>query len=92
MATFTIRIELVGANATAYENLQRQMESKGFSSVIRSNDGTEYVLPQEEFNFAGSIPRTEVLELAKQATATVGTPARLLVTESAGRTWHNLSK
>lgn len=92
MATFTIRVELVNAPADAYERLRAELENKGFTRKIRSNDGTEYILPQAEFNFSGSIPKSEVLELAKQAVATAGSPARLLVTESAGRTWHNLTR
>lgn len=65
------------------------MEASGFSRTITSKSGT-YKLPHAEYNFIGNETRSEVLELAKTAAATVATGAKILVTESAGRTWSNL--
>jgi len=66
------------------------MESKGFIRTITSDKGNSYMLPHAEYNLEGDQTLDAVLELAKAATAAIDKNAKILVTQSAGRTWHNL--
>lgn len=92
MASFTTRVELQDASSEEYEVLHGAMEAKGFSRTIASNEGTEYYLPDAEYNLVGDFQKSDILAMAKQAVDAVGKSARVLVTESAGRSWSNLKK
>lgn len=91
MAAFTTRV-LLNGNPTAedYEKLHKAMKKKGFSRVIKSDQGTYYWLPNAEYDRNTISNRAQVLEDAKAAAATVSSRYEILVTESAGRTWHGL--
>jgi len=91
MASFTTRVLLNGyPSAEDYENLHKAMNKRGFSRVIEGSDGKEYWLPHAEYNRVGNVSRSQVLEDAKGAAATVSSKYEVLVTESAGRTWYGL--
>ncbi len=90
MAKFTVRVEFHSANADDYENLHSETEAKGFFRLIQSNDGKVYHLPWGEYNREANLDRLQVLESAKRAASAVGREYSILVTESAGRTWHGL--
>lgn len=91
MARFTTRVELYGQPEWGdYERLHAAMRGKGFSQTIKDSDGIEYHLPHAEYNREANLSRDEVLKAAKQAAAPVWDHFCILVTESAGRTWHNL--
>jgi len=90
MASFTTRVELHDAVSGDYTTLHSEMKNKGFKQTITSDDGTVYNLPTAEYNYIGDKTRGEVLGLAKSAAGVVKKSFGILVTESAGRTWHNL--
>lgn len=93
MASFTTRVELLN-NPTAdeYETLHEEMGKRNFTRTITSDDGIEYHLPPAEYNRIGTYTRAQTLEAAKSAATATGKTCRVVVTESAGRTWHNLQK
>lgn len=90
MATFTSRVELHGGNWDDYEKLHVEMGRRGFSRTITSDKNVTYDLPPAEYNYEGAATKNDVLEKAKAAAATVVSSYAVLVTESTGRTWHNL--
>jgi hypothetical protein len=93
VSKFTTRVQLNGTPSwDDYNNLHAAMRSKGFTQTIESDDEIEYHLPHAEYNREGTMTRNQVLEDAKQAAASVWDDSSILVTESAGRTWHNLRK
>ena len=93
MSLYTTRVELHDANDyDDYETLHKAMENKGFTRYIAdSNSGTKYHLPWAEYNFSGNENRSDVLNLAIAASKITRKKASILVTESNGRTWDNLS-
>ncbi|MGN6149481.1 MAG: type V toxin-antitoxin system endoribonuclease antitoxin GhoS [Rhizomicrobium sp.] len=90
MASFTTRVELHNADRDDYTKLHEKMRAQGFSQTIRSDQGTTYHLPPAEYDYSGQVNRATVLEKAKTAAAAVKPNFAVLVTESAGRTWHGL--
>ncbi len=92
MTSFTTRVELHDATWSDYENLHKQMKQQGFSQTIRSDDGIVYDLPPAEYNMVANITRNDVIERAKTAVAATKNSGAILVTESAGRIWHGLSR
>jgi hypothetical protein len=89
---YTVRVELHRATNDDYEQLHAAMKNVGFSRFITSSDNVKYHLPTAEYNYEGDASRDQVLEKAKRAASTTGLSYAVLVTESNGRTWHNLSK
>jgi len=92
MANYTVRIELREAEREDYTVLYEEMEARGFTDTITSNDGITYQLPDAEYNYEGEATRKEVLAMAKSAAEETGVEYSVLVTQSTGRTWHNLRK
>lgn len=93
MKKFTTRIELHNVEGgDQYEKLHKEMENEGFSKTIKNENGTEYYLPNAEYNKEGDFERDVVLNSAKKACNKVGEKYSILVTESNGRTWYNLEK
>jgi hypothetical protein len=92
MARFTVRIELVNASWDQYKQMYAHLERHGIVDIITSDQGARYRLPPAEYNYDGNASRDQVLEMAKSSAAKVVRDYRVLVTESAGRTWHNLEK
>ena len=90
MAQFTVRIELREAEREEYDVLYEEMELRGFTTTITSNDDTTYQLPDAEYNYEGTATRKEVLAMAKAAASETGVDYSILVTQAAGRTWFNL--
>jgi hypothetical protein len=90
MALFTTRVELIDGSPEDYQVLHDAMEAQGFKKTVTSNDGTRYRLPEAEYNFSGNTDKSSVLDDAKSAAESTGKSARILVTESAGRSWSNL--
>jgi hypothetical protein len=87
---FTTRVELHSATYFDYETLHSAMRKEGFSRIITSDDGVSYHLPTAEYNLSEYVSRSEVLERAKRAARVTQKSASILVSESTGRTWHNL--
>ncbi|MFY2642508.1 hypothetical protein ACOTDF_13215 [Achromobacter insuavis] len=92
MSSFTIRIELHNANTEKHAELDKIMESNGFQRNIVSDLGTTYSLPTGEYNFIGNEDRSTLLKKIKAAAAPLKINYSVLITESKGRTWFNLSQ
>lgn len=91
MTSFTVRIELRGADPSDYVDLYEKMESKGFSKYITSNSGIKYQLPTAEYNYSSaSKSRKEIRDLAYRIAKEVNDNPAVLVTESDGRAWEGL--
>lgn len=93
MSKYTVRVELHdNADERDYETLHAAMSRKGFSRYIVDADGTRYHLPHAEYNCDLEYDRNEVRDQAKGAAEKVGKRYSILVTKSAGRTWHGLKR
>ncbi len=92
MAQFTTRVELHDATWSDYNTLHAQMDNRGFSRKIKSDDGIWYHLPTAEYDFNGEKTLSDVLALAKAAATTTGKKYAVLVTESKGRKWFSLER
>jgi hypothetical protein len=91
MASFTTRVELHhSATKSDYDKLHVEMESEGFSRLIRSDEGRWYHLPTAEYDRSGNHTAAQTLESAKRAASKTGKSFSVLVSESNARTWHNL--
>lgn len=92
MARFTVRVELHDATWKDYARLYDQLAAKGFTDVIVGSKDVKHKLPPAEYNYDGLASAADVLNKAKAAAEVVGRKYAVLVTESAGRVWHNLDK
>ena len=92
MASFTTRIELHDAVSSDYITLHEQMKKENFTQTIISDDGIEYELPTAEYNCIGTLTRNQVMASAKRAAEVTKKTYSILITESNGRSWHNLNK
>jgi hypothetical protein len=92
MPKFTTRVELHDADDDGddYKTLHKAMRAEGFSRFITNSTGKKFRLPTAEYNRTADITKQQVLASAKQAAATTGRSASILVTESNGRVWENL--
>lgn len=90
MPNFTIRVVLHDASRDDELALQRLMDEQGFSRTIGSSRTGTCRLPADEYDYEGAAVRTEVLKRVREAAECTGRSCSILVTESAGRTWHNL--
>ena len=90
MARYTVRVELHDAAGDDYDDLHAYMEQEGFLRYITDVNGKKYQLPTAEYNIETNKDRSTVLEKAKRAAANTGHKYMVLITESAGRSWHNL--
>lgn len=92
MATFTVRIVLHDVNSSEYNILYQAMSDEGFSDIISSDDGIDYNMPDGEYTISGNYTKSDILEKAKRAIKLTGVKGSVLVTNSNGRSWSNLSK
>lgn len=90
--TFTVRVELHGAEWEDYDALRVEMETEGFASLVRGTGGTAYELPAGEYAFSGEETREQVLARARRAADRTAFSVAILVTESAGRAWWGLDR
>ena len=91
MASFTTRIELHSAIPSDYDLLHGEMKKEGFTRTIFSGDKIEYDLPTAEYNKVGNYTRDQIMESAKKAATTTRKHYSILITESIGRSWYNLT-
>lgn len=93
MASFTTRV-LLNGNPTAdeYTRLHEAMKRRGFTRVIKSDDGDYYWLPNAEYDRQAEVTAQQVLNDAKAAANSVRTPNEVLVTDAKARTWSGLQK
>jgi hypothetical protein len=93
MSKYTVRVELHDyADEHDYETLHAAMSREGFSRYIVDAAGTRYHLPLAEYNCDLEYDRNEVLDQVKRAAEKVGKRYSILVTKSAGRSWHGLKR
>jgi hypothetical protein len=87
MARFTTRVELHDEQSSDYPKLHKAMEGQGFTQFIPLENG-RYKMPTAEYNYEGSVNKSDVLAKAVAAAKTVRPKFDVLVTESSGRIWH----
>jgi hypothetical protein len=90
MADFTVRIELHDALWEDYGALHTAMEKKGFSRIIRADDGRNYRMPWAEYNGTGNLTCAQVRDIAQQAADETGKRNSVFVTEAVSRAWSGL--
>jgi hypothetical protein len=92
MAKFTVRVLLNGkASDDDYRKLYRAMRKKGFTNLIFSTKFKKWLrLPHSEYSRIDEVTKDDVRLAAQNAASTVSHDYQVLVTESSGRTWHNL--
>jgi hypothetical protein len=91
MARFTVRVELHNADWDDYVSLHKKMAGQGLTDTIDVTNG-KVKMPPAEYNYEGNATKEDVLAKAKAAASSVVTSYAVLVTESAGRTWHGLDQ
>lgn len=91
MSSFTVRIELHGADAAEYELLHAKMEQHGFQRFVTgvAADGTrgKWLLPNGEYDYTSNNSAAEVRDLAKRIADSIRGGSWCLVTRSADRSW-----
>jgi len=92
MAQFTVRVELHDAKWEDYERLHAEMEGKGFSRLIKADNGKTYHLPWAEYDGIGNLTNSQVRDIARAAANSIGRRNAVLVTESNGRSWVGLEE
>jgi hypothetical protein len=90
MAQFTVRIELHDAQWDDYSVLHSAMESKGFSRLIRGDNGQTYRMPWAEYNGTASFTCEQVRNIAQEAANQTGKKSSVFVTEAVSRAWSGL--
>jgi hypothetical protein len=90
MTTSIVRVELHDATYQHYEALHAHMERRGFSRLIKGNDGVWYRLPPAEYHYSGNATRDQLLAAAKESAASVRPGYAVLVTEYTGCSWQGL--
>lgn len=91
MSKFTTRVELHLASGEDYQTLHKEMQKEGFLNTVTSDDGITYYLPNAEYNIEGDYTREQVIAKAQTAADRTKKSHSILVTESKGRTWVNLT-
>jgi hypothetical protein len=86
------RVELHGASYQQYETLHGIMEGRGFSRLIRGDDGVWYKLPPAEYHFAGEATPEQVRAAACDSAARVVSSYAVLVTDYTRCAWQGLQK
>jgi hypothetical protein len=66
------------------------MKQKGFSRLIRANDGRTYRMPWAEYNGNANLTTMEILNIAGEVANGTGKQNAVLVTEAASRAWIGL--
>jgi len=90
--SYLTRVELHNANASDYQNLHAAMEAKKFTRTIPDYGGVRYQLPTAEYFSVADIDTNTVLELAKQAVASIGKTASIITVKWTEARWSGLPK
>ena len=90
LPNFTVRIELHDANWDDYNALHIAMEQRGFSRLIRGDNGVTYRMPWAEYNGSGQLSCAQIRDAAQQAANGTGKNNSVLVTEAVSRAWSGL--
>lgn len=92
MALFTVRIELHSVFREDHQVLQYALRNENFTTTIRDESGAVFILPTSEYNKEGEYSKEQVLDSAIRAATKTGKEYSIIVTESGGRCWANLTK
>jgi hypothetical protein len=94
MPSFTTRVELHKATRDDYEKLHTEMQKRGFSRTITSDDGIVYHLPTAEYDLEGQLTCEQVRDRAGTAAASAvpHLGRAILVSQSPSRCWIGLAK
>jgi len=92
MPEYTTRVYLHHADVADYLKLHEHMLMEGFTRNVLGSDGHTVELPPAEYHYEGPDTRVDVLTRAKKAAIAVKPAYSVLVTESVGRSWHNLKR
>ncbi len=90
MANYTVRIELHDAGWDDYTKLHSAMEQKGFSRLIRGDNGRTYRLPWAEYNGTGQLTCSQIRDIAQLVANETGKKNSVFVTEAVCRAWSGL--
>jgi hypothetical protein len=83
MADFYTRVELHGGFLEEYEQLDQEMELRGFSRTVKGGDGKAYYLPSGMYHISGDLKTSMALDLAQAAALLTGKPSAIMTIESA---------
>jgi hypothetical protein len=83
MADFYTRVELHGGFLEEYEQLDQEMELRGFSRTVKGGDGKAYHLPSGMYHISGDLKTSTALDLAQAAALLTGKPSAIMTIESA---------
>lgn len=92
MSKFTIFISIHNESGTDRDELNKVMNGYGFARTITSDGGKTYELPVGLYSYTGVIDRKSLLEMTRAAAGQIGKKYSILITESKGRSWHNLEE
>jgi len=90
MAQFLTRVELHMANAEDYQRLHEAMAARNFARTIVDNKGVRYHLPTAEYYSFGEIDANSVVNLAREAVASVGKTGAVITTNFVDARWNGL--
>ncbi len=92
MASFTVRVELHGADAGDYERLHTLMASYGFNRTLggteKSGASSTFRMPSGEYTHDSEADVFAVRDTAKLVADAVKPGAWVLVTQASARAWH----
>lgn len=91
MSNFTIRVLVHDETDDSIKELNEVMRTYGFKPTIASDSGKVFLLPSGEFSYSGDIDRKDLMERVKASAGQIGKKYSVLITESRGRAWYNLS-
>lgn len=87
MADYTVRVELIDAQASDYELLHQKMQAKGYLREITGDSGERFRLPPAEYVAQKQLDASGVRDEVRAIANTVKNN-RVLVTKSDGRAWY----
>ena len=90
MARFLVRVELHGASWDDYERLHAEMEYRGFSREVTSDNGRSYQLPTAEYVIRTEVGLEAVRTLAANAAEATGQKYGVIVAEYSRSAWVGL--
>lgn len=93
MANYIVRVELHSATWDDYERLHASMRRRGYSRIIKSNQGVRYQLPTGTY-VAENTPDSlqAALEAATEAAKETGRQSWVVVADWKSARWRGLVK
>lgn len=93
MSKFTVRVELRDSKDADYDELHKQMDTKGFSRTLTTDSGNTIYLPSAEYTYSSATKTPEqVADLAKSVAEKIKKNPMVMVTKSSGRFYIGMDK